>query len=120
RVYAALAKFQTGAANDRELIELARRAKVEAEQNVPDSTAAQRQALKQENKELQNKMAAADPSQVAELQKQLRASNDRLHRLETESTVAEDVIRSYASSVCLLHVAVGFRDKASGQALRYT
>jgi S1-C subfamily serine protease/FixJ family two-component response regulator len=120
RVYAALAKLQTGVASERELIELARRARAEAEQNTAASSEAQRQTLKRENKELHDKMATADPSQVAELQKQLRASNDRLQKLETESTVAEDVIRSYASSVCLLHVAVGFRDKASGLTLRYS
>jgi len=52
--------------------------------------------------------------------KQLHASNERLQRLEMESTVAEDVIRSYSSSVGLLHVTVGFRDKLSGLTLRYT
>lgn len=119
RVYAALAKLQTGVASERELIELARRAKAEAEQNATASTEAQRQTLKRENQELHDKMATANPSQVAELEKQLRASNERLQKLETQRTVAEDVIRSYASSVCLLHVAVGFRDKASGQTLRY-
>ena len=120
RVYAALAKLQTGVANERQLIELARRSKTEAEENVADSAATQRQAFTERNKELQSKIAAADPSQVAELQKQLRASNERLHKLESESTVAEEIIRSYASSVCLLHVAVAFRDKVSGQTLRYT
>ena len=120
RVYAALAKLQTGVANERELIELARRARSQPEQNADASTDAQRQTLQRENKELHDKMAAADPSQVAELQKQLRASNERLQKLETESTVAEDIIRSYSSSVCLLHVTVGFRDKVSGVTLRYT
>jgi DNA-binding response OmpR family regulator len=120
RVYAALAKLQTGVASERELVELARRAKAEAEQNTAPSPEAQRQTLKLENKELHDKMATADPSQVAELEKQLRASNDRLQKLETERTVAEDVIRSYASSVCLLHLTVGFRDKASGLTLRYS
>ena len=120
RVYAALAKLQTGVASERELIDLARKGKAEVEQNTTGSAEAQRQTLKREKKELQDKMATADPSQVAELQKQLRASNERLQKLETVRTVAEDVIRSYAASVCLLHVAVGFRDKASGLTLRYT
>src|SRR5256885_15020326 len=51
---------------------------------------------------------------------QLRTSNERLQKLETERTVAQDVIRSYSSSVCLLHVVVGFRDKGSGLILRYS
>jgi S1-C subfamily serine protease len=120
RVYTALAKLQTGIASERELLELARRARVQVEQTGLNSTEAQRQHLKRESKELHAKLAAADASDVAELERQLRTSNDRLQRLETESTVAQDVIRSYSASVCLLHVVVGFREKGSGLVLRYT
>lgn len=120
RVYAALAKLQTGIASESEILEMTRRARAQTEQNVVDATEAKRQTLKQENKQLQDKLASADPSQVAGLERQLRASNERLQRLETESTIAQDVIRSYAGSVCLLHVIVGFRDRGSGLILRYT
>jgi hypothetical protein len=37
----------------------------------------------------------------------------------SESDAAEGVIRSYAPSVCLLHVSVAFNDKSSGRRLRY-
>jgi DNA-binding response OmpR family regulator len=120
RVYTALSKLQTGIASEHELLELARRARVQVEQNAVQSTEVQRQTLKRQNKELRDKIVTADPSQVTELERQLRASNERLQRLETESTVAQDVIRSYSSSVCLLHIVVGFRDKGSGLVLRYT
>jgi len=120
RVYAALAKLQTGIASEHELVDLARRARAQIEQNTVDATEAQRQDLKRQSKELRDKLHSADPSQVSDLQSQLRTANDRLQRLETESTVAQDVIRSYSSSVCLLHVVVGFRDKGSGLILRYT
>jgi len=119
RVYAALAKMQTGISGEHELMELARRAKTQ-EQTVVSPTEVERQSLKQRNQELKEKMATAKVPEVAELQKQLRASNDRLQKLETESKIAEDVIRSYSSSVCLLHVTVAFRDKVSGLTLRYT
>ena len=120
RVYTALAKLQTGIASEHELLELARKARVQAEHNATDSVEAQRQDLKRQSKELRDKLVGADPSQVAGLERQLRASNERLQKLETERTVAQDVIRSYAGSVCLLHVIVGFRDKGSGLILRYT
>jgi len=119
RVYAALAKLQTGVSGKHELMELAHRAKTQ-EQTVVSPTEVERQSLKQRNQELKEKMATAKVPEVAELQKQLRASNDRLQKLETESKIAEDVIRSYSSSVCLLHVTVAFRDKVSGLTLRYT
>ncbi|MBV9434749.1 MAG: trypsin-like peptidase domain-containing protein [Acidobacteria bacterium] len=119
RVYAALAKLQTGIASETEILEMTRRARAQAEQSVADATDAQRQTLKRQNKELHEKLATADPSQVADLERQLRTSNERLQRLESESTIAQDVIHSYAGSVCLLHVIVGFRDKGSGLILRY-
>jgi len=118
RVYTALAKLQTGIASEGELLELARRTKTQVDQSA-DSTEAQRQTLKQQNKELRERLGNADPSQVAELERQLRASNERLQRLETESTIAQDVIRTYSGSVCLLHVVVGFRDKGSHRILRF-
>ncbi len=119
RVYAALAKLQTGVAGEHELVELARRAKAQSEQSVVDSTKAQRESLKQESKELRDKLATADPSQASQLEQRLREANSRLQRLESESTVAQDIIRSYSSSVCLLHVVVGVRDKRLGLSLRY-
>jgi DNA-binding response OmpR family regulator/S1-C subfamily serine protease len=120
RVYAALTKLQTGIAGERELLELARRARSQAEQSTTDSTEAQRENLKRESKELRDKLGSANPSQVFAIERQLRAANERLQRLETERTVAQDVIRSYSASVCLLHVVAGFRDKRSGLVLRYT
>jgi DNA-binding response OmpR family regulator len=120
RVYTALAKLQTGIASEQGLLAMSRRARAQVEQNVADSTEAQRQDLKRQSKEIRAKLADADPSQLGALQRQLKTANDRLQRLETESTIAEDVIRSYSSGVCLLHVVVGFRDKGSGLTLRYT
>jgi len=121
RVYAALARLQqTGMTSERELTEMARKSKAQLEQNATGAADAQRRVLQEKNQELHARMATADPAQVVDLQKQLRTSNERLQKLETESKVAEEVIRSYASSVCLLHVSVGFRDRASGLTLRYT
>ena len=119
RVYTAIAKLQTSVSGEQELMDLSHRARAQAEKNVADITEVRRQKLKRENKELHEKMATADPAQMSELEQRLRESNERLQRLETESTVAQEVIRSYASSVCLLHVAFGFRDKGSGLPLRY-
>jgi len=119
RIYGALTKLQTSFASEREIIEQARKARKESEQSAPSSEA-QRQILKRQSEELRDQIPRSDASQVGELEKQLRASNERLQKLETEKTVAEDVIRSYSSSVCLLHIAVVFRDKVSGSNLRYT
>jgi hypothetical protein len=39
--------------------------------------------------------------------------------VQSDSEAAEGVIRTYAPSVCLLHVSVAFRDRSSGRYLRY-
>src|SRR4029077_14176922 len=52
------------------------------------------------------------------LNKQLKETQNRLNRLETEGRVAETIVHTYGPSVCLLHVVVEVRDKDSGQVIR--
>jgi DNA-binding response OmpR family regulator len=106
RIYAAVMKLRTSLTSERK-----------AEQSAPTSGEAHPEILRRKSKDSRDQMPK---SQLAEVAKQLRAANQRLQRLETERTAAEEVIRSCSSSVCLLHIAVGFRDKVSGLTLRYT
>src|SRR6266849_3585935 len=62
--------------------------------------------------------AGLQQSDVLAQKKQLEETTTRLKRVETESQSAEEVIRAYAPSVCLLHVSVSFVDRASGRPLR--
>src|SRR6266702_1683814 len=48
----------------------------------------------------------------------LRRAEDERHsldRLESEGKIAETIVRSYGSSVCLLHVVVEFLDRGTGK-----
>ncbi|HET9803787.1 MAG TPA: serine protease, partial [Candidatus Acidoferrum sp.] len=56
---------------------------------------------------------------TSELQRQLAETTSKLARVQSDSEAAEGVIRTSAPSVCLLHVAVTFRDRSSGRFLRY-
>src|SRR4029077_13166922 len=94
----------------------ARRARADLQQS---DGLAQKQQLKQQSEELRQKISGAEPGEVASLRKELEETTARLKRVETESQSAEDVIRSYAPSVCLLHVSVSFVDRSSGRSLRY-
>ena len=60
-------------------------------------------------------MAESGNSTDADLRKQLQDTQGRLNRLETEGKVAETIVRSYGSSVCLLHVVVEFLDRGTGK-----
>jgi DNA-binding response OmpR family regulator/S1-C subfamily serine protease len=82
-------------------------------------TPAQRDDLQKQAAQLKTQMANADDKQLADLQRQLADTNERLKRVETGNSAAENIIGTDVSSICLLHVSVGFREKDSGQRLRY-
>src|SRR5437870_3302195 len=78
-----------------------------------------KQQLQQQSEQLRQKISGAEAGEVSELRKQLQETTSRLQRMETESQTAEQVIRAYAPSVCLLHVSVVFLDHSSRRPLRY-
>src|SRR5207245_5142273 len=79
----------------------------------------EKQRLEKQSQELRAKLAGSDSGDVAALREQLAATNTRLRHIEQEGRIAEGIIRTYTKSVCILYVAVAFRDKQSGQRLRY-
>lgn len=78
----------------------------------------QKQELQQKSDELKQKMSSAGAN-TSEIQRQLDETTSKLARVQSDSEAAEGVIRTYAPSVCLLHVSVAFRDRVSGRFLRY-
>lgn len=84
-------------------------------QGKTDSAA--REALLAQSEELKKKMAGAGGSADGELRKQLLDTQGRLNRLESEGKFAETIVKSYGSSVCLLHVVVEFLDRGTGNSI---
>jgi serine protease Do len=116
RAYSVIAQLERGAHRQEQLMAEARSARA----NLPQSDVLeQKQQLKQQSDQLRQKISDAEPGEVSTLRKQLEETTTRLKRVESESESAEEVIRSYAPSVCLLHVSVSFVDRASGRPLRY-
>jgi DNA-binding response OmpR family regulator/S1-C subfamily serine protease len=116
RAYSVIAQLERGAHRQEQLMADARSARASFPQS---DVLEQKQQLKQQSDQLRQKISDAEPGEVSALRKQLEETTARLKRVETESESAEEVIRSYAPSVCLLHVSVSFVDRASGRPLRY-
>ena len=116
RAYSVIAQLERGAHRQEQLMADARSVRANLQQT---DVLTQKQQLKQQSDELRQKISGADPSDVSSLRQQLEETTTRLKRVETESQSAEEVIRAYAPSVCLIHVSVSFIDRASGRALRY-
>jgi S1-C subfamily serine protease len=96
--------------------ELLRRAE-QARASLDASEAAEtRKALKAQSEELRQKIADGDDGGA--LKQQLQETQTRLSRLENEDRVAETIVHTYGSSICLLHVVVEFHDQDSGELIR--
>jgi S1-C subfamily serine protease len=76
---------------------------------------ATRESLVAQSEELKKKVASAGGSADTDLRKQLQDTQGRLNRLESEGKFAETIVRTYGTSVCLLHVVVEFLDRSSGK-----
>jgi DNA-binding response OmpR family regulator len=116
QAYAAIAQLERRAHRQEQLMADARAARAELQKS---DVTVQKQQLTKQSEELRQKISGADPNDASSLRKQLEETTARLKRVESESDSAEQVIRSYAPSVCLLHVSVSFVDRASGRPLRY-
>jgi DNA-binding response OmpR family regulator/S1-C subfamily serine protease len=116
RAYSVIAQLERSAHRQEQLVADARSARAELQKS---DGLQQKQELQQQSEALRQKIASAQGDEVSALRKQLDETTSRLKRVETESESAEDVIRAYAPSVCLLHVSVSFVDRNSGQPLRY-
>ncbi len=116
RAYSVIAQLEHSVQNEEQLLASARKLRED-----PGNTDVlqQKEALMQKTASLKEKLAAPDGSDVTQLRKELADTTSRLNKIEGVSQRAEGVIRSYAKSVCLLHVTVVFNVKESGRRLRY-
>jgi DNA-binding response OmpR family regulator/S1-C subfamily serine protease len=118
RANATIAKLEGGLVRQQDLIAQAR--KLRGQGGIEAATVpVGKDELKRRADELKSKLAGADSTEIASLQQQLQATNERLKRIEKEGSAAQNLIPMDVESVCLLHVSVAFNQKQSGQRLRY-
>ncbi|MGH9757196.1 MAG: trypsin-like peptidase domain-containing protein [Candidatus Acidiferrales bacterium] len=117
RTDAMIARLEGGLLHQQDLIAQVR--KLRSEQGPEGIEPASKDELQKQAADLKAKMAAASSDEIADLQKQLAETDERLKRVESEDDAAQTLIPTDVRSVCLLHVAVAFRNQQSWQRLRY-
>jgi DNA-binding response OmpR family regulator/S1-C subfamily serine protease len=116
RSYSVIAQLERGLHSQEQLSREAQ----EARQNFRQSDLTQQQEqLRERSDALRQRLSTAQNSDVSDLRKQLNETTSKLQRIAVQSVAAERVIRSYAPSVCLLHVSVAFLERGSRRPLRY-
>lgn len=116
RAYSVIAQLESSVYKQEQLLAETRKMRRELEGTDADL---QKEKLQNQSDTLRQRISRGDAGDVATLKKQLEETTVQLKRVVSESNAAEGVIRSYAPSVCLLHVSVAFNDKNSGRRLRY-
>ncbi len=117
RAYSVIAQLERGVHRQEDLVAQSRRAREDLEK--AGDTTQQLQQLQKHSEELRGRLAAAEASEAAALEKELAETTRRLGRMQSESQKAEAVIRSYVPSVCLIHISIAFNDRTSHGRLRY-
>ncbi|MFZ0433255.1 MAG: trypsin-like peptidase domain-containing protein [Candidatus Acidiferrales bacterium] len=116
---ATIARLEGGLVHQQDLIAQVRKMRSELAPAQSVAGDSPKDDLQKQAADLKAKMQSAGSSDTLDLQKQLDATNARLQKVEQEDAAAQTLIPVDLQSVCLLHVAVGFRSKDSNQRLRY-
>ncbi len=119
RVYAAITRLQTGVLTQQQLMERSRRTLEDRDRGTSGASYPQQLQLQKKGEDLRSQIAISKAENTYALQNQLTAVESRLQNLETEGKFAERIIRAYEPSVCLIHVALVFRDHTTGLKLHY-
>jgi S1-C subfamily serine protease/DNA-binding response OmpR family regulator len=109
-----IARLNSGILQQGDLLRRAEQARLAL---TASSDSAARATLQAQSDELKKKMAASGGSGDADLRRQLAQTQDRLNRIESDGKVAQTIVKTYGSSVCLLHVVVEFLDRGTGKPL---
>lgn len=119
RVYAAITRLQSGMLTQEKLMDRSHRALEEVHRDPSLAKDSQRLQLRKQSEDLKSQIASGKGENTSSLQSQLSSVEDRLQRLEAVGSVAQNIIESYESSVCLIHVVVGFTDHTTRLPLHY-
>jgi DNA-binding response OmpR family regulator len=103
-----------------QLLERAQKTREAANQELTDSVGKQLDALRAESADLRNKISTSNGASLSDLDSRLKETNSRIGKLETESRVAQEIVRDYSNSVCLIYAVLGFFEKRSGAQLKFS
>jgi len=112
-------KLHSEILNERQLLERVQKTREADGQDPSDSVKKQLDELRSDSSDLRSRISASSGATLSDLDSRLKETNSRIGRLETESRIAQQIVRDYSNSVCLIYAVLGFYDKKSGAQLRF-
>src|SRR5215831_6858476 len=102
-----------------QLLERAQKSREAGNQDLNASVSKQLEELRAESADLRNKISSSTGPSLSDLDNRLKQTDSRIGKLENESRIAQEIVRDYSNSVCLIYSMVGFRDKTSRARLMF-
>ena len=102
-----------------QLLDLAQKNREAHNEELTASVSKQLDELRSESAELRAKISTSTGASLADLDNRLKQTDSRIGKLENESRIAQEIVRDYSNSVCLIYSVVGFRDRKSGARLKF-
>ena len=112
-------KLNSEVLSERQLLERVQKTREAGSQELTDAVNKQLDALRSNSSDLRNQISSSSGAILADLDSRLKETDSRIGKLENESRVAQQIVRDYSNSVCLIYSVIGFYDKKSGAQLRF-
>ena len=103
-----------------QLLERAQKTREASNQELTDSVSKQLEQLRAESAALRNQISTSSGPSLSDLDNRLKQTDSRIGKLETESRVAQEIVRDYSNSVCLIYAIVGFHERKTGSRLNFS
>jgi DNA-binding response OmpR family regulator len=102
-----------------QLLERAQKSREANNEEFSATVSKQLEALRAESTDLRNKISTSTGASLSDLDSRLKQTDSRIGKLEIESRVAQEIVRDYSNSVCLIYAILGFHDRRTGAELKF-
>src|SRR6201987_2638391 len=114
-----LASLRSQILTQDQLLESAQKSREAQNQELSASVGRQLEELRAESADLRKQISTSTGTSLADLDNRLKQTDSRIGKLENESRIAQEIVRDYSNSVCLIYAIVGFHDRKSGARLMF-
>jgi DNA-binding response OmpR family regulator/S1-C subfamily serine protease len=102
-----------------QLLERAQKSREAGNQELTASVSKQLEELRTESADLRKQISTSSEASRSDLDNRLKQTDSRIGKLENESRIAQEIVRDYSNSVCLIYAIVGFHERKSGARLKF-
>src|SRR5580693_7293827 len=102
-----------------QLLERAQKSREAHNEELTVSVSKQLEELRAESTDLRNKISTSAGASLSDLDNRLKQTDSRIGKLENESRIAQEIVRDYSDSVCLIYAVVGFVERKTGAQLKF-